>query len=143
MNSWVSADQKAVIAWAWTVEGTMKLAAVDINQKFSLFADQWSPKVVAKVNNYLVKIGKLQGDFVWHKHDETDELFLVNKGVLRVDLREGQVFVKKGQMFVVPKGVEHLTHADEECELIMFEPETTRNTGNVKGEMTVEKLEWI
>ena len=121
----------------------MKLMAVDINQKFSLFTDQWSPKVIAKLNNYLVKIGKLQGDFVWHKHDDTDELFLVNKGVLRVDLREGQVFVNKGQMFVVPKGVEHLTHADKECELVMFEPETTLNTGNVKGEMTVEKLEWI
>ncbi len=121
----------------------MKLKAVDINEKFALFTDQWSPKVIAKLNNYLVKIGKLQGDFVWHKHDDTDELFLVNKGVLRVDLREGQVFVNKGQMFIVPRGVEHLTHADEECELIMFEPETTLNTGDVKGEMTVEKLEWI
>jgi mannose-6-phosphate isomerase-like protein (cupin superfamily) len=119
------------------------LAAVDIDQKFSLFTDQWSPKVIAKINNYLVKIGKLQGDFVWHKHDDTDELFLVNKGILRVDFRDRQIFVNKGQMFVVPKGAEHLTHADEECELIMFEPETTVNTGDVKGNMTVEKLEWI
>jgi mannose-6-phosphate isomerase-like protein (cupin superfamily) len=123
--------------------GAMNLKAVDINQKFSLFNEQWSPKVIARINNYLVKIGKLQGDFVWHTHDDTDELFLVNKGVLRVDLKEGQVYVDKGQMFIVPKGVEHRTHADEECELIMFEPETTLNTGDVKSDMTVEKLEWI
>jgi mannose-6-phosphate isomerase-like protein (cupin superfamily) len=122
---------------------SMKLEAVDFNQKFSLFTEQWSPKVIGRINNYLVKIGKLKGDFIWHTHDDTDELFLVNKGILRVDLREGQVFVHKGQMFVVPKGVEHLTHADEECELIMFEPETTLNTGDVKGDMTVETLEWI
>ncbi len=116
---------------------------IDINQKFNLFTEHWSPKVIAKMNDYLVKIGKLQGDFVWHTHEETDELFLVHKGVLRVDLRQGSVHVKEGQMFVVPKGVEHLTHADEECELIMFEPETTLNTGNVRGEKTVETLEWI
>jgi mannose-6-phosphate isomerase-like protein (cupin superfamily) len=121
----------------------MNLQPIDIDQKFSLFTEQWSPKVIGKINNYLVKIGKLKGDFVWHKHDETDELFLVNKGVLRVDLREGSVHVKKGQIFIVPKGVEHLTHADEECELVMLEPETTLNTGDVKGGLTVEKLEWI
>jgi mannose-6-phosphate isomerase-like protein (cupin superfamily) len=80
---------------------------------------------------------------VWHKHDDTDELFLVNNGILRVDLRDGQVFVKKGQIFIVPKGVEHLTHADEECELVMFEPETTLNTGDIKSDITVEELEWI
>ena len=121
----------------------MNLEVVDIDQKFSLFTKRWSPKVIGRINNYLIKIGKLKGDFVWHKHDDTDELFLVNKGVLRVDLRERQVYLKKGQMFVVSKGVEHLTHADEECELIMFEPETTLNTGDIKGDMTVEELEWI
>jgi len=121
----------------------MDLKAIDLDQKFSLFTKQWSPKVIGKINNYLVKIGKLQGDFMWHKHDDTDELFLVNKGILRVDLRNGSVLVKKGQMFIVPKGVKHQTQADKECELIMFEPETTLNTGDVRGEMTVEELEWI
>ena len=121
----------------------MKLNVIDLDQKFSLFTKQLSPKVIGKINNYLVKIGKLQGDFVWHQHDDTDELFLVNKGILRVDLRDGSVLVKKGQMLIVPKGVEHLTHADEECELVMLEPETTLNTGDVKGDMTVEDLEWI
>jgi mannose-6-phosphate isomerase-like protein (cupin superfamily) len=86
----------------------MNLRPIDIDEKFSLFTEHWPPKVIGKINNYLVKIGKLQGDFVWHKHEETDELFMVNKGVLRVDLREGQVYVKKGQMFIVPKGLEHL-----------------------------------
>ena len=121
----------------------MDLKVIDLDQKFSLFTKQWSPKVIGKINNYLVKIGKLQGDFVWHKHDDTDELFLVNKGILRVDLRDGPVLVRKGQMFIVPRGVEHITHADEEYELVMFEPETTLNTGDVNGDMTVEELEWI
>ena len=106
-------------------------------------ATQWRPKVIARINNYLVKIGKLKGDFVWHKHEDTDELFLVNNGVLRVDLREGSIHLRKGQMFIMPKGLEHMTHADEECELIMFEPETTLKTGDVRGEKTVETLEWI
>ena len=116
---------------------------IDINQKFSLFTEHWSPKVIGKINNYLVKIGKLQGDFVWHKHEETDELFMVNKGVLRVDFRDGPVFVNWGQMLIVPKGIEHKTHADEECELIMFEPETTLFTGNVQSDMSVPELNWI
>jgi len=121
----------------------MDLQVIDIDSKFRLFSEHWSPKVIGKINNYLVKIGKLQGDFVWHTHPETDELFIVHKGLLRVDFRDGPMLVREGQMLIVPKGVEHKTHADEECELIMFEPETTLNTGNAKGVMTVEKLEWI
>ena len=121
----------------------MDLQVIDIDSKFRLFSEHWSPKVIGQINNYLVKIGKLQGDFVWHTHPETDELFIVHKGLLRVDFRDGPIHVQEGQMLIVPKGVEHKTHADEECELIMFEPETTLNTGNVEGVMTVEKLEWI
>jgi len=121
----------------------MDLKVIDLDQKFSLVTKQWEPKVIGRMNNYLVKIGKLQGDFVWHTHDDTDELFLVNKGVLRVDLRDGHVLVEKGQIFIVPRGVEHRSHADEECELVMFEPETTLNTGDNTGDMTIEELEWI
>ena len=121
----------------------MDLQVIDIDSKFRLFSEHWSPKVIGQINNYLVKIGKLQGDFVWHTHPETDELFIVHKGLLRVDFRDGPIHVQEGQMLIVPKDVEHKTHADEECELIMFEPETTLNTGNVEGVMTVEKLEWI
>ena len=83
----------------------MDLKVIDPDQKYSLFTEQWSPKIIGRINNYLVKIGKLQGDFVWHKHNDTDELFRVNKGIFRVDLRTGPVLVKKGQMFIVPKGV--------------------------------------
>jgi len=121
----------------------MEFQPVDFNAKFNLFSERWSPKVIGKTNNYLVKIGKVQGDFVWHKHDETDELFIVHKGILRIDMRSGQVFLKPGQMFIVPRGVEHKPHADEECQIIMFEPETTINTGDVKDDMTIEKLDWI
>ena len=116
---------------------------IDINDKFALITEHWKPKVIGKINNYLLKIGKLQGDFVWHQHEDTDELFIVNKGILRVDFREGAVFLNQGQMLIVPKGIEHKTHADEECEIIMFEPETTLNTGNVQSDMTVPAPEWI
>lgn len=121
----------------------MNIQPIDFDSKFALFSEQWSPKVIARINDYLVKIGKLQGDFVWHTHAETDELFIVNQGILRVDFREGPVFLKKGQLLVVPKGVEHRTHADQECELIMFEPEKTQYAGNVESAVTLESLEWI
>lgn len=121
----------------------MRLQPIDIDGKFKLFTEHWSPKVIGRINDYLIKIGKLQGDFVWHIHEETDELFIVNQGILRVDLRDGPVYLKKGQMIIIPKGVEHKTHADEECELIMFEPETTLNTGSAESDMTVEQIEWL
>jgi mannose-6-phosphate isomerase-like protein (cupin superfamily) len=121
----------------------MEFQPVDIDAKFGLFSELWSPKVIGKINNYLIKVGKLQGDFVWHKHTDTDELFIVHKGVLQIEFRDGQVVLKPGQMFVVPKGVEHRPHADQECQIILFEPEATLNTGDAKSEMTVEKLEWI
>jgi mannose-6-phosphate isomerase-like protein (cupin superfamily) len=121
----------------------MDIKPVNIDSKFALFSEQWCPKVIAKINDYLVKVGKLQGDFVWHTHAETDELFIVNKGVLRVDFRDGSLYLSKGELLVVPKGVEHRTHADQECELIMFEPETTLNTGTATSDMTVEHLDWI
>jgi mannose-6-phosphate isomerase-like protein (cupin superfamily) len=121
----------------------MDFQPIDITSKFERLTEQWSPKVIAKMNDYLVKIGKLQGDFVWHQHEETDELFIVNKGILRIDFRDGQVILTPGQMFIVPKGVEHKTHADLECEIIMIEPMQTLYTGNVTESTTVEKLEWI
>jgi mannose-6-phosphate isomerase-like protein (cupin superfamily) len=121
----------------------MTVQPIDIDHKFGLFSEQWSPKVIGKINDYLVKIGKMQGDFVWHKHEETDELFIVHEGVLRVDFRDGQAFLNPGQMLIVPKGVEHRTHADNECELIMFEPEATKYAGNATSDTTIDRLEWI
>jgi mannose-6-phosphate isomerase-like protein (cupin superfamily) len=121
----------------------MRPEPIDFQHKFSLFSEHWSPKVIGRINNYLVKIGKLQGDFVWHQHEETDELFIVHTGALRVDLRDGPVFLKAGQMLIVPRGIEHKTHADEECELIMFEPETTLYAGSAQSDRPEPELEWI
>jgi mannose-6-phosphate isomerase-like protein (cupin superfamily) len=121
----------------------MTYQPIDIDSKFALFSDHWSPKIIARVNDYLVKLGKFQGDFVWHIHKETDELFFVHKGEFTIEFRTGQVTLKAGQMFIVPKDVEHKPRADSECEVVMFEPERTLNTGNVTGDMTIEHLDWI
>ncbi|MBN1838390.1 MAG: cupin domain-containing protein [Spirochaetales bacterium] len=121
----------------------MQYRPVDLEEKFSLFEDQWSPKAVARLNDYIFKVAKVLGDFVWHKHDETDEVFLVHKGSLRIDFREGSVTLRAGQMLVVPKGVEHKPFAQELCELVLIEPQGTLNTGNVRGERTVDAVEWI
>lgn len=106
-------------------------APVNLNQKFSLFSDHWRPKVVAKLNGQEVKLVKFKGEFVWHHHDEQDELFLVWKGRFRVEFRDRTVVLNKGEFLVVPRGIEHRTVADEEVEVIIFEPAETRNTGNV------------
>ncbi len=121
----------------------MELQPIDFDAKFNLFSDLWSSKVIGKMNNYLVKIVKAQGDFVWHKHAETDELFIVHTGILQIDFRDGRVILKPGQMVVIPKGVEHRPHSDELCQIILFEPETTINTGDVKSALTIENPEWI
>lgn len=116
---------------------------VNLLQKFSLFHDYWSPKIVGELNDSYVKLAKLKGEFVWHHHDNEDELFLVLKGKLTMKLRDGDVEVREGEFIIVPKGVEHKPVAEEEVHLMLFEPKTTLNTGNVKNERTVERLEWI
>ena len=104
---------------------------VNLNQKFSLFSDHWRPKVVAELNGQEVKLVKFKGEFVWHHHDEQDELFLVWKGKLRVEFRDRAVELNEGEFLVVPRGIEHRTAAEEEVEVIIFEPAETRNTGNI------------
>ena len=104
---------------------------VNLNQKFSLFSDHWRPKVVAELNGQEVKLVKFKGEFVWHHHDEQDELFLVWKGKLRVEFRDRAVELNEGEFLVVPRGIEHRTTAEEEVEVIIFEPAETRNTGNI------------
>ena len=104
---------------------------VNLAEKFAAFSEHWRPKVVGELNGQEVKIVKLQGEFVWHKHDSEDELFLVWRGRFRVEFRDRTVELKPGEMLVVPRGVEHRTAADEEVEIILFEPAATRNTGNV------------
>lgn len=116
---------------------------VNLGQKFSLFSERWQPKIVGAVNDTLVKLVKFQGDFVWHHHENEDELFLVVRGRMRMGLRSGDIDLAEGELFIVPKGVEHRPSADEECWVMLVEPGSTLNTGNVVNERTVPQLERI
>ncbi|MDF1480417.1 cupin domain-containing protein [Leifsonia sp. H3M29-4] len=109
---------------------------VDLAQKFSLFTEHWSPKVVARLNDYEIKLVKLEGEFVWHSHDETDELFLMISGELTIQLRDGDVTLGPGQLFVVPRGVEHCPIAAGEVHAMLIEPVGVVNTGDAGGELT-------
>ena len=120
---------------------------VNLAQKLSLFTDQWSPKIVGEVNDAYVKLTKLQGDFFWHHHEAEDELFFVVKGSLRMRVRENgterEFVINPGEFIVIPHGVEHLPSADEETHILLLEPKTTLNTGNVESERTLRELERI
>jgi len=118
-------------------------AKVNLAEKFALFAEHWSPKVVGELNGQHVKLVKLLGAFVWHKHDAEDELFLVVRGRFRMEFRDRHVWVEAGEFLVVPRGVEHRPVADEEAHILLFEPASTLNTGDVRDERTVERPEWI
>lgn len=112
-------------------------------EKFSRFSDHWSPKIVADLNDCHVKLAKVQGEFVWHHHADEDELFLVVRGELVIELRDGAVTLGPGEMAVIPKGVEHRPVAREEVHLVLIEPKATRHTGNVVTERTVHELDRI
>jgi mannose-6-phosphate isomerase-like protein (cupin superfamily) len=116
---------------------------VNLGEKFNLFSDHWNQRVVGDLNGQQVKLVKFQGPFVWHHHDEEDELFLVVKGSFRMEFEDHAESINEGEFIVVPRGVEHRPVADEEVHVLLFEPATTRNTGNVTGELTVEALERI
>jgi mannose-6-phosphate isomerase-like protein (cupin superfamily) len=113
------------------------LEVVNLEEKFARFSEHWSPKILARLNDYEVKAVKLRGEFVWHRHDETDELFLVTKGTLVIRFRDRDVSIAPGELLVVPKGVEHMPVAEEECEVLLIEPAGTANTGNAGGARTV------
>jgi mannose-6-phosphate isomerase-like protein (cupin superfamily) len=115
---------------------------VNLEDRFGRIGELWSPRILARLNDYHVKAVRLHGEFVWHKHDETDELFLVTRGSLVIRFRDGEVALGPGELVVVPKGVEHLPVAEEECEVILIEPAGTPNTGDAGGPRTVEP-EWI
>ncbi len=121
----------------------MNAEVVNLAEKFAKFAEQWSPKVIAQVNDYHVKIVKIQGEFVWHKHPETDEMFWVIEGEMRIEFRDRSVALRKGELFVVPREIEHKPIADEECRMLVFEPAGTLNTGDSGGDMTVTDVPWI
>lgn len=116
---------------------------INLGEKFALFHDQWSPKIVADVNDAQVKLAKVQGEFVWHAHAEEDELFLVVRGILRIQLRDGEITIRPGELAVIPKGVEHRPVAEEEVHLVLFEPRSTRHTGEVIDARTVTAYERI
>lgn len=120
-----------------------RLKKVNLSDKFDLFRDRWSPKIVGELNDSYVKLVKLKGEFVWHLHAREDELFLVTKGRLTIKLRGKTFDLRKGEFFVVPKGVEHKPVARTETNVVLIERKTTRNTGQVRNARTVEKLEWI
>jgi mannose-6-phosphate isomerase-like protein (cupin superfamily) len=116
---------------------------VNIAEKFSQFNDYWSPKIAGEVNDSHIRFVKLKGEFVWHHHENEDELFLIIKGRLLLKFQDRDVWLNEGEFIVVPKGVEHLPVAEEEVHVILLEPKTTRNTGNVQNERTVSEMQQI
>lgn len=116
---------------------------VNLAEKFGRFAEHWSPKIVGELNDSYVKVVKVKGEFIWHRHEHEDELFLVVKGSLVIRFRDGEVRLAPGEFLIVPKGVEHLPIAEEEAHIVLLEPKSTLNTGNVKNERTIAELERI
>jgi len=124
-------------------EGNVNYRPINLQHKFGLFNEQWQPKVIAEMNDYQFKVVKLQGDFIWHDHKDTDETFIVVEGDLRIDFRDGAVTLSAGEMFVVPKGVEHKPYAEHEVKLMLIEPRGVPNTGHEGGERTAANDAWI
>jgi mannose-6-phosphate isomerase-like protein (cupin superfamily) len=116
---------------------------VNLAEKLAVFSEHWSPKIVGELNGQHVKLAKLSGEFVWHHHEHEDELFLVLKGRLAIELRDRRVELEEGEFFIVPRGVEHRPIASEEVHVLLLEPASTLNTGNVRDERTLDKLERI
>lgn len=121
----------------------MKYKPINLRDKLAKFSDQWAPKIIAQMNDYHFKLVKIQGDFVWHSHAETDEVFIVIDGSMQISVRDGQVTLNPGEMFVVPKGVEHKPYAASECKLMLIEPVGPINTGDAGGDRTAKGDEWI
>ena len=121
----------------------MTTGAINLAEKLARIGDHWKPRVVAEMNDYQFKLVKLQGDFVWHDHKDTDEVFLVLEGELDIELRDGSVHLRAGEMYVVPRGVEHRPHAAKECHVMLVEPRGIRNTGDAGGPMQAENDVWI
>jgi mannose-6-phosphate isomerase-like protein (cupin superfamily) len=121
----------------------MKYQSINFGEKFRLFKEHWQPKVVAEINDYQLKIAKVEGDFVWHHHKDTDEAFMVIEGELRIDFRDGAVTIGAGELYVVPRGVEHKPFAATETLVVVIEPRGVVNTGDTGGEMTAGGDIWV
>jgi mannose-6-phosphate isomerase-like protein (cupin superfamily) len=121
----------------------MNYHAINLSEKLSKFSEHWSPKVVCEMNDYQFKLVKILGDFVWHDHKDTDEVFIVIDGEMSIALRDGEVKLSKGEMYVITKGVEHKPYAERECHIMLVEPKGVVNTGNTSSELTAEDNVWI
>jgi mannose-6-phosphate isomerase-like protein (cupin superfamily) len=119
------------------------MKTVNLKEKFSRFSDYCNPRIVGEVNDCQVKVVKLKGEFIWHRHENEDEMFLIAKGTLRMKFRDHEAVVKEGEFVIVPRGVEHCPVADEEVHIVLIEPKSTLNTGNITNERTVAQLEHI
>ncbi|MCI0551123.1 MAG: cupin domain-containing protein [Anaerolineae bacterium] len=121
----------------------MDYSSINLQEKLTKFSEHWSPKIVVQMNDYHFKVVKVQGEFIWHDHPETDEVFLVLKGQLEIHFRDGKVILEEGEMYVVPKGLEHKPVAESECHILLIEPAGTINTGDVINEKTAPNDVWI
>ena len=120
-----------------------KFDKINLKEKFSKFSEHWSPKVIAEMNEYQFKLVKIKNDFVWHEHKDTDEVFIVIEGSMKIEFRDGVVDLSEGEMFVVPKGIEHKPCSEDECKVMVIEPQGVVNTGNSGGELTADNDAWI
>jgi len=120
----------------------MKHKPINFNDKLATFDKHWSPRIIAEMNDYQFKLVKVLGDFVWHDHPDTDEVFIVLEGSLSIEFRDGKVTLEAGEMYVVPKGVEHRPVAKDECKIMLVEPKGVVNTGDAGGELTAENEVW-
>ena len=116
---------------------------INLSEKFKLFNDHWSPRIIAQMNDYHFKLAKVEGEFVWHSHPKTDETFIVIAGSLTIEFKNGEIELQAGELCVVPKGVEHRPVAETECQILLIEPAGTVNTGNAGGDFTSSENEWL
>ena len=121
---------------------TSIMGKVNLRGKFSSFSDQWAPKVIAEMNDYQFKIVKIEGEFVWHQHDDTDEAFIVIEGSMKIEFEDGSVELDEGEMYVVPRGVRHKPCADSECKVMLVEPRGVVNTGEADSDLTAPNDDW-
>ena len=120
-----------------------RYCAISLAEKLAKFRDHWAPRVIAEMNDYQLKLVKFQGDFVWHRHDDTDEVFLVLNGEMEIEFRDGAVILGAGELFVIPKGREHITRASSECHALLIEPRGVVNTGDAGGILTAQSDVWV
>ena len=121
----------------------MGMAAINLAEKLTLFSEHWSPRVVAEMNDYQFKLAKLEGEFVWHNHEDTDEVFIVVKGSMYIEMEHETVHLSEGEMYVVPKGVMHKPSTETECHVMLVEPRGVVNTGEAGGDLTAENDVWV